>query len=72
MKDFLTIFIACFVLSLVIIFFFGGLLFTNIWAIIILISLILSIFIKVFIDQALRIEELDNKIEQLLQDKDKS
>lgn len=69
MKDFLAIFIGCFILCLIIIFFFGGVLFTNIWAVIILISILLAIIIKAFLNQDLRIDELEKKIEQLLQDK---
>lgn len=70
MKDFLTIFIACFVLILIVLFFFGGLLFTNIWAIIILISLILSILIKTFISLALKVEELEKRIDEIMEDRD--
>jgi len=66
MKDFFAIFIASLILCLIIIFFFGGLLFTNMWAILVLISLLAAIIIKIFINQDLRIIELEKKIEQLL------
>lgn len=68
MKDFIAIFITCFVICLIVIFFFRGLIFTNIWAIIVLISLILAIIAKNFINQGDEIEELKKKIEQLLKD----
>lgn len=68
MKDFIAIFITCFVICLIVIFFFGGLIFTNIWAIIVLISLILAIIAKNFINQGDEIEELKKKIEQLIKD----
>lgn len=69
MKDFFAIFIASLILCLIIIFFFGGLLFTNIWAVLILISLLSAIIIKIFNNQDLRIIELEKKIEQLLNNK---
>lgn len=69
MKDFFAIFIASLILCLIIIFFFGGLLFTNIWAILVLISLLSAIIIKIFINLDLRIIELEKKIEQLLNNK---
>lgn len=69
MKDFFAIFIGSLILCLIVIFFFGGLLFTNIWAVLVLISLISAIVIKAFISQDLRIDELEKKIEQLLNDK---
>ena len=69
MKDFFAIFIGSLILCLIVIFFFGGLLFTNIWAILVLISLIAALIIKIFINQDLRINELEKKIEQLLNNK---
>lgn len=69
MKDFFAIFIGSLILCVIVIFFFGGLLFTNIWAIFVLVSLISAIIIKIFINQDLRILELEKKIEQLLNNK---
>ncbi|WP_313340460.1 hypothetical protein [Sedimentibacter sp.] len=68
MKDFIALFIVCFVICLIVIFFTGGIIFTNIWAIIALISMILAIIAKNFINQSDKIEELEKKIEQLLKD----
>ncbi|WP_352420669.1 hypothetical protein [Proteiniborus sp.] len=69
MKDFIGIFLGCFIFCLLAILFLGDLLFTNIWAIIILASFMLAILVKLFINQYSRIDELERKIEQLLQDK---
>lgn len=69
MKDFFAIFMGSLILCLIVTFFFGGLLFTNIWAIFVLISFISAIVIKAFMSQDLRIVELEKKIEQLLNDK---
>lgn len=65
MKDFIMLFIVFFVFIL----FFGGIIFTNVWVIIVLISMILATIAKGFINQSSKIEELEKKIEQLLQNK---
>lgn len=65
MKDFIMLFIVFFVFIL----FFGGIIITNVWVILVLISMILAIIAKGFISQSSKIEELEKKVEQLLQDK---
>lgn len=65
MKDFIMLFIVFFVFIL----FFGGIIFTNVWVIIVLIFMILATIAKGFINQSSKIEELEKKVEQLLQDK---
>lgn len=65
MKDFIMLFIVFFVFIL----FFGGIIITNVWVILVLISMILATIAKGFISQSSKIEELEKKVEQLLQDK---
>lgn len=63
MGNFISNFFACLVVCVVAIFFFGGLIFTNIWAMIILVALFLAVLITVFMSQESRIEELEKKME---------
>ncbi len=69
MKDFISLFLICFVLSFIILIFFAELIFNSIWAILVIISFLLAVFIKIFMYLETRIEELENKIEHLLNDK---
>ncbi len=46
-----------------------GLIVENIWALIIFISFVLAVFITVFIKQESRIDELEKKMEELLNNK---
>lgn len=69
MKDFLAVFIGCFVLCIIVTVFFGGFILNNIWGIFFVVSLVLAILINAFINQDSRIGELEKKIEQLLKEK---
>ena len=69
MKSFIEVFLMCFILCVITTIFFGGLILSNIWAILFLVALILAIFVTTFINQDSRITELEKKIEQLLQEK---
>ncbi|WP_400163237.1 hypothetical protein ACAF76_007130 [Brevibacillus sp. TJ4] len=69
MKEFLGTFFACLVICYVATFFFAGLLLSNIWAIATLIAFFLSVFITIFIKQETRIEELEKKVETLINNK---
>ncbi|RSL30380.1 hypothetical protein D7Z54_26445 [Salibacterium salarium] len=66
MKEFIGIFLACVVICSIFSFFFLGLIVESIWALIILIAFVLSVFITVFVKQESRIEELEKKVEKLL------
>ncbi|HWL26065.1 MAG TPA: hypothetical protein VNR38_20325 [Ureibacillus sp.] len=62
MRDFIAAFLGCFTIVLIGLFFTGG----NPWAIIILISLFLALFVTVFLKQEIRIENVEKKLEKLL------
>ncbi len=69
MKEFLGTFFVCLVICYMATFFFADLILNNIWALISFIAFILSIFITVFLKQEFRIEKLEKKIEELLNNK---
>ncbi|KUO53561.1 MAG: hypothetical protein APF76_12190 [Desulfitibacter sp. BRH_c19] len=69
MKNFISTFFACLVVCGVAAFFFAGLIFTNIWAMIIFVAFLLAVLITAFVNQESRIEELEKKMEQLLNKK---
>ena len=69
MKDFLAVFVSCFVLCIIVTFFFGGFILENIWGTFFVVTLILAIIITAFINQDSRIDELEKKLEQLLKEK---
>ncbi|MEL7650101.1 MAG: hypothetical protein AAGU76_18615 [Sedimentibacter sp.] len=69
MKDFIAVFIMCFVACVVVTFFFGGFILENIWGAFFVVSLVLSIIANGFINQDSRINELEKKIEQLMKEK---
>ena len=69
MKNFFASFLGCLLLCFIVAFFFGGLLMSNIWAILILVALFLAILITAFLSQDARMEELEKKISQLTEDK---
>jgi Ca2+-dependent lipid-binding protein len=69
LKNFISTFFACLMVCGVAAFFFAHLIFTNIWAIIILVAFLLAVFITVLISYESRIEELEKKMEQLLNKK---
>ncbi|KHF37987.1 hypothetical protein [Halalkalibacter okhensis] len=69
MKEFIGVFFACLVICYVATFFFAGLILDNFWAIVTLIAFFLSVFITIFIKQETRIEELEKKVEKLLNNK---
>lgn len=69
MKEFITTFIACLVICSVATFFFAGLILNNIWAITIVNAFLLAVLITVLMSQEARIEGLEKKVEQLLNEK---
>ncbi|MGP4108197.1 hypothetical protein [Virgibacillus sp. L01] len=69
MKEFIGTFLACIVICWIFSFFFLGLIVENIWALIIFIAFFLAVLITVFIKQESRIEELEKKVEKLLNNK---
>ncbi len=60
----------CLVLCVITLFFFGGLLFSNIWAVIVFAALLLAILITVLKNLDSKIEELEKKIQQLQNEKE--
>ncbi|MBP1948287.1 hypothetical protein [Virgibacillus litoralis] len=70
MKEFIGIFLAWIVICWIFVFFFLGLIVENIWGLIILISFVLTVFITVFMKQESRFEELEKKMEELLNNKE--
>lgn len=69
MKEFIGVFLACIVICWIFSFFFLGLIVENIWALIIFISFMLAVLITIFIKQESRIEDLEKKVEKLLNNK---
>ncbi len=69
MKGFVSTFFVCLIVCGVITFFFAGLILNNIWNITIVIAFLLAVLITVFINQESRIEELEKKLEELLNNK---
>lgn len=63
------IFLACLVSCYAIMLFFGGLILESIWGMVIVFVFVLAVFIKIFIKQQSRIEELEKKVDMLLHDK---
>ena len=72
MKEFIGIFFACLVICYAATFFFAGLILDNIWAIITVIAFVLSVFITVFVKRESRIEELEKKVEKIVNSKQES
>lgn len=70
MKEFIGTFFVCLVICYVATFFFAGLILDNTWAIVTLIAFFLSVFITIFIKQETRIEKLEKKVENLLNNKE--
>lgn len=66
MKDFLSTLLICFIICSVGMFFFGGILFNSIWAVIFLVSLVMAISITSFISQEERIGEIEKKLEDII------
>lgn len=69
MKEFIGTFLVCIVGCWIAAFFFLGLILENIWALIIFIAFVLAVFITVFMSQESRIEDLEKKVEKLLNNK---
>ncbi len=64
MKEFFTNFIIIFIILAVTVFFFGGLIFNSIWAMVAFISFIIAIFLTGYMSQEDRIEFLEKKLEE--------
>ncbi|MBC5638818.1 hypothetical protein H8S33_18770 [Ornithinibacillus sp. BX22] len=69
MKEFIGTLFACIVICCVFTFFFLGIIVENIWTLVILIAFVLAVLITILIRQETRIEELENKMEELLSNK---
>ena len=65
MKDFLGTFAICLVICVVGMFLLAGLLARSIWALTVLIALVMAIAITVHVGQTHRIEMLEQRVEQL-------
>lgn len=65
MKQFLEVFLICLVVCFVTLFFLGGLLLSNIWAIMVFIAFLMAISITAFMHHEDRIEALEKKLAQL-------
>lgn len=70
MKDFVATFFICLVACIIFTIFFAGLVFSNVWYIIIFAAFLLAILTTLFISQESRIEELEKKMEQKRQSKE--
>jgi len=66
LRDFIAAFLGCFIVVLIGIFFLGGFILSNIWGLIIFVTLLLSVIVTVFWKQQIRIENLEMKLEKLL------
>ncbi len=69
MKEFISTFFICLVICGVATFFFAGLILNNIWAIVIIVAFLLAVLITAFMNQESRIEELEKKMENSLNNK---
>jgi len=69
LKEFMGTFFACIVICGIAAVFLLGLFPENIWAFIIFFAFILAVFITVFMKQESRIENLEKKVEELLNNK---
>lgn len=69
MRDFISMFFACLFICCIVIFFFADFFFSSLWGIIIIIALFFAILITGFYKQAIRIENLEKKVEDLLSNK---
>lgn len=69
MKDFIGTFLACIVICSVLSFFFLYLILGNIWALIIFTAFFLAVLITILLNQQYKIEDLQKKVDQLLNSK---
>ena len=69
MKEFIGTFLVSIVICWIVAFFFIGLILDNIWALIIFIAFLLAVLITVFMKQESRIEDLEEHVENLLNNK---
>lgn len=69
LKAFVGTFIKTLIVSVILLFLFGGLIFENLWGFIIFFALFVSILITAFMEQDSRIGKLENQLEQMLNDK---
>lgn len=69
LKEFISIFFVCLVICFISIFIYLTFISNNIWTIIFFIAFVLAVFMTVFIKQVFRIEELEKKMEELLNNK---
>ncbi|MEK4425711.1 hypothetical protein [Solibacillus sp. FSL K6-1523] len=69
MKDFIGTFFTCIVICSVFSFFFLDLILGNIWVLIIFSAFFLALLITIFLNQQYKIEDLQKKVEQLLNNK---
>jgi len=66
MKEFISTFFICLVICSVAAFVFAGLILDSLFGILIVISFIISVFITIFVKQESKIDELEKKVESLL------
>ena len=65
MKNFLAIFAVCFISCCIFLFFFGSLLFENIWVLIVFAAFFAAVIITAFMHHETKIEELAAQIKTL-------
>lgn len=65
----MSVFFACLFICWIAIFFFADFFFSNIWGIILIIALLFAVLITGFYKQAIRIENLEKKVEDLSNNK---
>lgn len=66
----MSAFFFCLVICAVAVFFFAGLLMSNIWADVVAVAFLLAILITVFVNQDARIAALEQQIRQLQSEKE--
>lgn len=69
-KDFMGIFLGCFALCVFVVLFFGGLIFNNIWVMIVIFAFLMALFVTAFMSQVDRIEKLEEKMKNYCSDKE--
>ncbi len=69
MKEFLSVFIACLFFGGAFTFVFAGFILENFWATFLLIAFLSAVLITVIIKLVIKIEDLEEKVERLLNNK---
>jgi len=65
LRNFLSVFMICFTISAVLLFFLGGIILESIWGALMFFSFLMAVFISIFINQEERIERLEERLEKI-------